>query len=139
MSKTLFKKIKKALISLQPEGIQGHALQRVETLTALVSGMIAKKSCHLNALGSGLEQDINDASRETAAKRFIENKYTTYSLHYLPYFSHFLVSIIGKLTKGESLCFVIDGSQMGTTHVALMVSLVYQKTVNSRLLATQKR
>ena len=127
MSKTLFKEIKKALISLQPEGIAGHALKRVTTLTAMVSGMIAKKSCHLNALGSGLQQDINDASRETAAKRFVENKYTDYSLHYLPYLTQLLVSIVGKLSQDEGLCLVIDGSQMGTSHVALMVSLVYQK------------
>lgn len=127
MSKNLFKKIKKALISLQPKDLKGHALQRVTTLTALVSGMIAQKSCHLNALGSGLEQDINDASREIAAKRFVESQKTDYTLHYLPYFAPLLVSIIGKLAEGEGLCLVIDGSQMGTSHVALMVSLVYQK------------
>ena len=86
MKNTLFTEVKKALISLQPEGIQGHALTRVNTLTALVSGMIDKRSAHLNALGSGLLQDINDASRESAAKRFVENKYTDYNLHYLPYF-----------------------------------------------------
>ena len=127
MKNTLFTEVKKALISLQPEGIQGHALTRVNTLTALVSGMIDKRSAHLNALGSGLLQDINDASRESAAKRFVENKYTDYNLHYLPYFTHLLVSIVAQLGPTEGLTFIIDGSQMGTGHVALMVSILYKK------------
>lgn len=125
MSKDLFKQVKKALISLQPKGIQGHALQRVTKLTAFVSGMIDKNSCHLNALGSGLEQDINDASRETAAKRFLESPTTVYKLHYLPYFRQLLKSILGSLGS-EGLVLIIDGSQIGTGHVALMVSIFYK-------------
>ncbi len=127
MKKNLFNQVKKALISLQPKGIQGHALKRITRLTAFVSGMIDKKSCHLNALGSGIIEDINEASRESAAKRFVENKYTDYSLHYLPYLTPLLRSIIAKLAKGAGISLVIDGSQMGTAHVALMVSIVYQK------------
>lgn len=127
MSKNLFKTVKKALISLQPKGIEGHALRRVNRLTALVSGMINSGSCHLNALGSGILEDINDASREAVAKRFVENKYTNYTSHYLPYLSQLLASAIAKLQAGTGLSLVIDGSQMGSNHVALMVSLVYKK------------
>lgn len=127
MSKSLFKRIEKALISLQPPGIKGHALTRITTLTAMVKGMIDKQSCHLNALGSGIENDINDASREMAAKRFVENKHTDYKLHYLPYLSQLLVSIISSISFSTGLSIVIDGSQMGKNHVALMLSVVYQK------------
>ena len=127
MSKNLFKAVKKALISLQPKGIEGHALKRITRLTALISGMIDSDSCHLNALGSGIIEDINDASREAAAKRFVENKYTDYNLHYLPYLTQLLSSAIALLPAGHGLNLVIDGSQMGSSHVALMVSLVYKK------------
>jgi hypothetical protein len=127
MSKNLFKSIEKALISLQPQGIKGHAIKRIMTLTALVKGMIEKQSCHLNALGSGIENDINEASREAAAKRFVENKYTDYKLHYLPYLSQVLVTIIAQASLEQGLSFVIDGSQMGKNHVALMLSVVYKK------------
>ncbi len=127
MSKNLFKKIEKALISLQPKGIKGHALKRVTTLTAMVKGMIDKQSCHLNALGSGLENDINDASREIAAKRFVENKYTDYKLHYLPYLSQLLVTLVANASLENGISFVIDGSQMGKNYVALMLSVVYKK------------
>lgn len=127
MSKNLFKQVQKALISLQPKGIKGHALKRVTTLTALVAGMIRSQSCHLNAMGSGLPQDINDASREASAKRFIENKHTTYSEHYLPYFKVLLASILSKIDPKEGLTLTIDGSQMGPNHVALMVSVSYLK------------
>lgn len=127
MSKQLFKKIEKALISLQPNGIQGHALKRITTLTALVKGMIDKQSCHLNALGSGIENDINDASREAAAKRFVENKYTDYKLHYLPYLRQLLVTLIANASLDTGVLLVIDGSQMGKNYVALMLSVVYKK------------
>jgi hypothetical protein len=127
MSKNLFKQVQKALISLQPKGIQGHALKRLISLTAFVSGMIDTESCHLNALGSGLPQDIDDASRESAAKRFVENKHTTYSEHYLPYLKPLLASISLKTNPKEGLSFTIDGSQMGSGHVALMVSIFYKK------------
>lgn len=127
ISKNLFKQVQKALISLQPKGIQGHALKRITSLTAFVSGMIETESCHLNALGSGLPQDIDDASRESAAKRFVENKHTTYSEHYLPYLRPLLSSISSKSDPNEGLSFTIDGSQMGSSHVALMVSIFYNK------------
>ena len=127
MSKNLFKKIEKALISLQPQGIQGDALKRITTLTALVKGMIDKQSCHLNALGSGIENDINDSSREIAAKRFVENKYTDYKLHYLPYLSQLLKTLIANASLEQGISFVIDGSQMGKNYVALMLSVVYKK------------
>lgn len=127
MSKNLFKQIKKALISLQPKDIQGHALKRVTTLTSLISGMISTQSCHLNALGSGLVQDINDASREITAKRFVENKHTTYCEHYLPYLKPLLASLLAKINLKEGLVLTIDGSQMGSNHVTLMVSIFYQK------------
>jgi hypothetical protein len=127
MSKNLFKQVQKALISLQPKGIQGHAMKRLTSLTAFVSGMIGTESCHLNALGSGLPQDINDASREAATKRFVENKHTKYSEHYLPYLKPLLASISLKTNPKEGLSLTIDGSQMGSGHVALMVSIFYKK------------
>lgn len=134
MKKHLFSKIEKALLSLHGKGLQGYALTRVKQLTGLVCGMIDKKSCHLHALGSGLPQDINHASREIAAKRFVENQHTDYKVHYLPYLSVLLQSIIGKISKkaaqnatNHGLVFVIDGSQIGSKHVGLMLCLVYEK------------
>ena len=127
MSKHLFKRIEKALISLQRQGIQGHALKRFKTLTAMVKGMIDKQSCHLNALGSGIENDINDSSREAAAKRFVENKYTDYKLHYLPYLRQLLITLLSNASLERGISLAIDGSQMGTGHVALMLSVVYKK------------
>lgn len=134
MKKHLFNKVEKALLSLHGKGLQGYALTRVKQLRGLVCGMIDKKSCHLHALGSGLLQDINHASRETAAKRFVENQHTDYKVHFLPYLSLLLQSILGKISKkaaqeatNHGIVFVIDGSQIGSKHVALMLCLVYEK------------
>lgn len=89
--------------------------------------MIRRKSSHLPDIGSGLPQDIDAASRVTHAKRFLSNKWTDYETHYLPFLSAFLDSHIDNHTVNKGIRLVVDGSQMGSKHVSLVVSLVLKK------------
>lgn len=89
--------------------------------------MIRRKSSHLLDIGSGLPQDIDAASRVAHAKRFLSNKWTDYETHYLPFLTAFLVQNLGKEKISKGIRLVIDGSQMGSKHVALVVSLVCKK------------
>lgn len=130
MKNKIFTDIKKALIELSPVHVQGHALKRINSLTGLIKGMIDKKSSHLSKIGTGLEQDINANSQEKHVKRFLENKYTDYKIHYLPYLACFIASISQNkqfLKNIKNLKLVIDGSQMGSKHVALMISIIVGK------------
>lgn len=130
MKKNIFTEIKKSLGSLSPVAVQGHAQKRLNSLTGLVSGMINKKSSHLSKIGTGLANDTNSNSQEKHAKRFLENKYTDYQVHYLPYLACFIASIGQNkqfLSNVKNLTLVIDGSQMGSKHVALMISIVVGK------------
>lgn len=92
--------------------------------------MLLSKSSHLSAISKGLPQTIKAASRETAAKRFLENNHTAYKFHFLPFLMLFVRKILEKsFKKGEpvAISLVIDGSVMNSGHIALMVSMVVGK------------
>ena len=80
----------------------------------------------MNALGSGLLQVITAHSKEKAAKTFLENYWNDYQTHYLPYMKRFLPEFIQHAQTRGIIYLVIDGSQMGNKHIALMVSMVYK-------------
>jgi hypothetical protein len=88
--------------------------------------MIRKGSSHLPDIGSGIPKNIDANSKTIAAKRFVENKWTDYDTHFLPYLSAFLRGVICSTTDlRQGITLVIDGSQVGKDNAALMVSLVW--------------
>lgn len=126
MKKKLYVKILKKLRSTYCEAPKGHTLRRVKKLAGLICGMILKKRSTMSALGSGLPQYITAHSKEKACKQFLDNAWNDYSTHYLPYIEQYLPLFIEQSASGDSVYFVIDGTQMGNAHIALMVSLVYK-------------
>jgi len=126
MKKRLFRKILQKLLSLHTKRPEGHALKRIKKLAGLICGMMRKKKCTMSAVGSGLPQQITSHSKEKACKTFLDNTWNDYDTHYLPYIKHFLPLFIEQANTQEKIYFVIDGSQMGNQHVALMISLVYK-------------
>ena len=126
MKKRIFRKILQKLLSLYPKGLKGHALKRVKKLAGLITGMLRKKKCTMAAVGSGLPQHITAFSKEKACKNFLDNAWNDYETHYLPYIQQFLPLFIEHACTGSFVYLVIDGSQMGNEHVALMISLVYK-------------
>lgn len=124
--KKLFSQLHQKLCSIYEKPPQGNALKRITTLSGLIAGMIRKGSSNLPDIGSGLPQNIDANSKTVAAKRFVNNKWTDYETHYLPFIVEFLRAIIAFTPVGDSLPIAIDGSQMGKHHAALMVSVVWQ-------------
>ena len=101
-------------------------MKRINTLSGLVSGMIRKGSSHLPDIGSGLRKNIDSNSKTIAAKRFIENKWTDYDIHFLPFLTAFLRGVLFSTSSiDEGILLVIDGSQVGKDNAALMISLVW--------------
>jgi len=124
--KKVFHQIQTRLVNLSEVRPEGNALKRLNTLSGLVSGMIRKGSSHLPDIGSGLPQNINADSKTVAAKRFVENKWTDYDLHFLPFLTAFIRGVLactGYLEHG--IILVIDGSQIGKDNAALMISLYW--------------
>ena len=107
--------------------MSGYAAQRLTSLSGLITGMIHTGSSHLSKIGTGLPQPINALSKETHAKRFLENRHVDIKAHYLPYLKQFLLVFLckkGNIKTKQNIYVVVDGSQTGSKHVTLMLSLV---------------
>jgi len=126
MKLRLNRKILKNLLSLYLKSPKGHLLKRLKKLAGFICGMIRTKESSMAAVGSGLPQYITAYSKEKACKNFLDNRWNEHEIYYLPYIEKFLPLFIEQANTGSSVYFVIDGSQMGNEHVALMVSLVYK-------------
>lgn len=108
--KKVFQQIQTRLVNLSEVRPEGNALKRLNTLSGLVSGMIRKGSSHLPDIGSGLPQNINADSKTVAAKRFVENKWTDYELHFLPFLTVFIRGVIACMGYlDHDVILVIDG------------------------------
>lgn len=124
----IFRTIQSRLKDVNGQVAEGNALKRINTLSGLISGMIRKGSSHLEAIGSGLPQDIDAHSKTVAAKRFVANKWTDYDHHFLPFLQAFLSGVVAYLTDlSQGITLVIDGSQVGKDNAVLMISLVWHK------------
>lgn len=124
--KKIFRKVKARLVSSSETEIKGNALKRINTLSGLISGMIHKGSSTLSDIGSGLPQNTNSNSKTTAAKRFVENKWTDTTVHFLPFLIAFIKGIRAFTPLNKGIILVIDGSQTGKDNATLMVSLVWR-------------
>lgn len=120
--KNLYKAVQSRLVDLS-EQPQGNALKRLNKLSGFICGMIRKGNSNLPDIGSGLPQDIDADSKTMAAKRFISHCETTYKVHFLPFLTAFLKGISSYSCFDNGFYLVIDGSQIGKTNGALMISL----------------
>jgi len=125
--KNLYRQIRDCLLNSTESSPQGNALKRINNLSGFITGMIRNGNSHLPDIGQGLPQDIDANSKNVAAKRFVENKWTDFDAHFLPYLTSFLYGIFGLSYFRDGIVLVIDGSQMGKDNAALMVSLVWKK------------
>lgn len=127
MKVQIYGKVLKALKSIHPKGLKGHSLKRMLKMSGLITGMIRYKSCHLAKLGKGLPQNITAYSKEKATGTFLANKWTDIKTHYLPFLEDMLPGVISHSMKHGGVHLIIDGSQMGKDHCALMVSIAFRK------------
>lgn len=70
-----------------------------------------------------MEDPSDLESRVKKAKRWLQNKWTDVTVHFIPY----LLPIVHSLSKTGELVLAIDGSCVGKGCMALMVSLVWRK------------
>jgi hypothetical protein len=124
--KNLYAQVHQSLIGTYGTAPQGKVLKQINNLCGMITGMIRKGSCHMPDIGSGLPQNIDAKSQETAATRFVDNKWVDYETYFLPYVSQFLRAVFAVMACTSNVLLVIDGSQMGKHHAALMICLVWR-------------
>jgi hypothetical protein len=95
----------------------------LNTLAAMVSGIVLGRSCQLPTIARKTPDHAKADSRIKRYSRWIQNRRVDYEGYYLPFVNRLLIS----LAQIRELVFIIDGSEVGHQCITLMISLIYGK------------
>jgi hypothetical protein len=115
--------IKKAMKQVYPEEPQGNLARHLETLAAMVSGIILSQSCQLPKIASKIPGTLHPDSRSKQLSRWVNNEDITFDLYFLP----FVQELVTCLAAVRPLVLIMDGSAVARGCVTLMVSLIYAR------------
>ena len=122
-NRRVYRTIRIAMRQLFPTEPQGNQARMLNTLAAMVSGIVLGKSCQLPTIARKTPDHAKADSRIKRYSRWIQNERVDYEGYYLPFVSRLLIS----LAQIRELVFIIDGSEVGHQCITLMISLIYGK------------
>jgi hypothetical protein len=122
-NRRVYRTILASLRQLYPKGAKGNAIRHLNTLAALITGIVQSKNCQLPAIARKVPVPAKAESRIKQFSRWIQNERIDQASYYLP----FIQELLHFLAAHGELTFVIDGSEIGHHCIALMVSLIYKK------------
>lgn len=126
IKKILYRKLRKKLRKTYAKFKKRSFRKRLKLLISALCGLIRKKRPSLSSLGYGLPQKITAHSQEKTMKGFLENKWFAQDTFYEPFITEVLKEIFKLKGYNEKIRLVIDGSKMGSSHMALMISLWFE-------------
>ena len=110
-----------ALMQAYPTSPTGHFARHVQTLAALMSGIVGGKSTQLPHIATKVPDGSKPESRVKRFARWLRNDHVTDDVYFVPYAEHLLCHL-----ALQTLVLVMDGSVVGRGCVALMVHVVYK-------------
>jgi hypothetical protein len=116
-----YRAIREALNNAYPEEPRGNRARHLNTLAALISGIVGAKHSHLPKLAGEVPDGTKPASRVKRFERWLTNDTITWELYFLPFVEVLLASL-----AAQTLVLVMDGSGVGRGCVTLMLSVVYR-------------
>jgi hypothetical protein len=122
-NRRIYRTIRMAIQQLFPTEPKGNFARSLNTLAALVAGIVQARSGQLPAIARKTPDGAKADSRIKRYSRWIQNERIEYEGYYLPFVSELLV----HLASIRELVFVIDGSEVGHHCITLMISLIYGK------------
>jgi len=117
-----YRAIRKALNDLYPREPQGNLARHLNTLAALISGIVGSKRTNLPAVAGKVPDGTRRESRVKRFSRWISNEGITLETYFMPYAEALIASLAHR-----PLALVMDSSAVGRGCLTLMVSVVYQK------------
>jgi hypothetical protein len=99
----------------------GNVARHLNTLAALISGIVASKSTQLPKIAPQVPDGTKPESRVKRFARWVGNDRITEDVYFLPYAAVLLAHL-----ALQTLVLVIDGSVVGRGCVALMLHVVYK-------------
>lgn len=126
MKKRLYRKLRRYTRNVYKNYKKKSLNRRIRVLTAALCGMMRTQGSHMSNLGYGLPQKITAHSQHKTMKGFLENKWIDYDVIYRPFIIKILQEVFKDKEYSSKIKLVIDGSKMGSSHMALMISLWYE-------------
>jgi Transposase DDE domain len=122
-NREMYRTIRLAIKQLYPVEPKGNTARMLTTLAAMISGIVAGKSCQLPVIARKTPDQAKVESRIKRYERWIENERVDCETYYLP----FVYELLCQLASIRELVFVVDGSEVGHGCMTLMISLLYGK------------
>jgi len=119
--KTTHRKVKEFVKCLYPSQLEGNLERNMNTLTAMITGIIIGKETQLPQIATNVPEYIKLTSTEKRFKRLIINNKVTEQTYFLPFIQSLLIKIGLK-----KMVFAIDDSLVGRGCICLMINLIYK-------------
>jgi len=116
-----YRAIRDALVQGYPIQPQGNLARHLNTLAALISGIVGSKSTQLPHIATKVSDGSKPESRVKRFARWLDNERILEEMYFLPYAEILLTHL-----AVETLVLVMDGSVVGRGCAALMIHVIYQ-------------
>jgi hypothetical protein len=116
-----YRAIHHALTQAYPTVPTGNFARHVQTLAALISGIVGSKSTQLPTIATKVPDGTKPESRVKRFARWVDNERILEEMYFLPYAEILLTHL-----ALETLVLVMDGSVVGRGCAALMIHVIYK-------------
>src|SRR5437868_13532233 len=116
-----YRAIRNALTQAYPTAPTGNFARHLQTLAALISGLVDRTSTRLPTLASKVHDCTKPDSSVKRFARWIDNDRILEEMYYLPY-----ADLLLRHCALQTVVLVMDGSVVGRGCNALMIHVVYQ-------------
>jgi hypothetical protein len=116
-----YRAIRHALAQCYPTSSQGNFARHLNTLAALINGIVGGQSTQLPHIAVKVPDGTKPESRVKRFTRWLDNERIMEEIYFLPYAESLLTHL-----ALETLVLVMDGSVVGRGCMALMLHVVYK-------------
>jgi hypothetical protein len=114
-----YRAIRHALAQCYPASSRGNFARHLNTLAALISGIVGSKSTQLPHIATKVPDGTKPASRVKRFARWCDNARILEEVYFLPY-----ADVLLRHLALETVVLVMDGSGVGRGCTALMIHVV---------------
>src|SRR5436309_5168436 len=116
-----YRAIRNALTQAYPTSPTGNFARQLQTLAALISGIVGSKSTQLPHIATKVPESTKPESRVKRFARWIDNERILEEMYFLPY-----ADLLLRHCALQTVVLVMDGSVVGRGCNALMIHVAYQ-------------
>jgi hypothetical protein len=117
-----FRTLRNHLNRLYPSEPEGNLARHLNTLAALLSGLVSSRRANLPAIAAKVPDGALPESRVKRFSRWVRNERIDLETYFLPYAERLLESLAHR-----PLLLVMDGSAIGRGCATLTINVVYRK------------